>query len=110
MLRDRKPNNLKELKEYLDIKYMDETKKNELPRIKRIHKSMSQDDLFKKTIDRKIQSLTVINPNVKNSLYRRKKNMILKRDYDLLQKIYANNVNLPYRFKNSNISGNEVLY
>lgn len=110
MLRDRKPNNLKELKEYLDIKYMDETKKNELPRIKRIHKSMSQDDLFKKTIDKKIQSLTVINPDVKNSLYRRKKNMILKRDYDLLQKIHANNANLPYRFKNSNISGNEVLY
>ena len=110
MLRDRKPNNLKELKEYLDIKYMDETKKIELPRIKRIHKSMSQDDLFKKTIDKKIQSLTVINPVVKNSLYRRKKNMILKRDYDLLQKIYANNINLPFRFKNSNISDNEVLY
>lgn len=92
-LRDRKPNNLKELKEYLELKYIDETKKTTLPKIRRIHKSMSQDDLFKKIIDKKIGSLSVINPIAKDSLYKRKKNMILKRDYDLLQKIYSNHNN-----------------
>ena len=86
-------NNLKELKEYLELKYIDETKKTTLPKIRRIHKSMSQDDLFKKTIDKKIGSLSVINPIAKDSLYKRKKNMILKRDYDLLQKIYSNHNN-----------------
>ena len=108
MLRDRKPNNLKELKEFLDIKYIDGTKKDALPKIKRIHKSMSQDDLFKKALNKKIQSLTVINADAKKSIYSRKKNMILKKDYDLLQKIYVAHNDLPFHFKNG-LNNNKVL-
>ena len=110
-LRDKKPNNIEELKEFLDIKFMDETKKTKtiLPKIRRFNKSISQDDLFKRTIDKKIESLTVIRPEVKNSIYTRKKNIILKRDYDLLQKIYNNHKNLPFRF-NNNLTNKDLLY
>ena len=110
-LRDRKPNNIEELKEFLDIKFMEEAKKTKtvLPRIRPFNKSISQDDLFKKTIDKKIESLTVIRPEVKNSLYMRKKNIVLKRDYDLLQKIYTNHKNFPFRFDN-NFNNKENLY
>ena len=102
-LRDYKPKNIEELKQYLDIKYMEETNNNNniLPRIRGIHKSISQDDLFKKTIKKKIESLTMIRPEVKNSIYRRQKNIVLKRDYDLIHKIYANHTNSPFYFKNN---------
>ena len=108
-LRDKKPNNIQELKEFLDIKFMEETKKTKtvLPKIRRFKKSISQDDLFKKSIDKKIESLTVIRPEVKNSIYMRKKNIILKRDYDLIHKIYSNHKNLPFRF-NNNLTNNNL--
>ena len=96
-LRYKKPNNIKELKEFLDINYI-EKRKNILPKIKRLHMSISQDDLFKKTIDKKIESFTTIRPEIKNSIFKRKKNFILQKDYDLFQKIKENH---PFRFKNN---------
>jgi len=88
-LMEKKPKNLKELKEFLDFNYMD-TKKFSLPKIRNIHKSISQDDLFKKSLDKKIESLTSIKPGIKNFLYKRN-NIILKKDYDLLHKLYSKN-------------------
>ena len=99
-LMEKKPKNLKELKEFLGFNYMD-TKKFSLPKIKSIHKSISQDDLFKKSLDKKIESLTLIKPEVKNLLYRRN-NIILKKDYDLLHKLYSKNKNNPLPIKKSN--------
>ena len=95
-LQSKKPNNIKELKDYLEIKYIEKQKENILPKIKGMHHSISQEDLFKRTIERKIESLTMIKPEIKNSIYRRKKNIILKKDYDILHKIYANNRNFPF--------------
>ena len=99
-LMEKKPKNLKELKEFLGFNYMD-TKKFSLPKIRSIHKSISQDDLFKKSLDKKIESLTLIKPGVKNLLYRRN-NIILKKDYDLLHKLYSKNKNNPLLIKKSN--------
>ena len=97
---NKKPTNLKELRELINMQYSKEEKKKSLfPKINGLHKSMSQDDLFIKTIDKKIESLTMIKPEIKNSIYRRQKNIILKRDYDLLQKIYANHNNNIYPIK-----------
>ena len=98
-LRDKKPKNIKELKELLDMKYLEEKKKNKLPIIRSLHMSISQDDLFKKTIDKKIESFTMIRPEIKNSIFRRKKNFIFQKDYDLFKKINANH---PFRAKNNN--------
>ena len=101
-LMEKKPKNLKELKEYLDFNYMD-NKKFSLPKIRSIHKSISQDDLFKKSLDKKIESLTLIKPGIKNLLYKRN-NIILKKDYDLLHKLYIKNKgnnNLPHRNDNN---------
>ena len=99
-----KPKNLKELRDYLDIKFEDESKKNVnvLPKIRRVNKSISQDDLFKQTINNKIASLTTIKPEIRNSIYKRAKNIMLKRDYDLLHKIYSNHKNYHFKFKNDN--------
>ena len=97
-LKDKKPKNIKELKEFLDMKYIEEKKKNELPKIKSLHMSISQDDLFKKTIDKKIESFTMIRPEIKNSIFQRKKNFILQKDYNLFQK---NKAYHPFRFKNN---------
>ena len=107
-LKDKKPTNLKELKELLDMNYVKEEKKKILfPKIKGMNKSMSQDDLFIKTLDKKIESLTTIKPEIKNSIYRRKKNIILKRDYDLFHKIYTNHKKI-YPIK-ENINNNAFL-
>ena len=107
-LKDKKPTNLKELKELLDMNYVKEEKKKILfPKIRGMNKSMSQDDLFIKTLDKKIESLTMIKPEIKNSIYRRKKNIILKRDYDLFHKIYANHKKI-YPIK-ENINNNAFL-
>jgi hypothetical protein len=97
---EKKPKNLKELKEYLDFNYMD-NKKFSLPKIRSIHKSISQDDLFKKSLDKKIESLTLIKPEIKNLLYKRN-NIILKRDYDLLHKLYSKNKDNPLPIRKSN--------
>ena len=107
-LRKIKPNNLKELREYLDIKYMDDSKKNinVLPKIRRMNKSLSQDDLFKQTIDKKIESLTTIKPEIRNSIYERAKNIMLKRDYDLLHKVYANHKKFHFKHKKNNENNN----
>ena len=106
ILMEKKPKNMKELKEFLNINYIKDIKKYSLPKIRPLHKSISQDDLFKKTLDKKIESLTMIKPEIKNSIYRRKKNIILKKDYDLFHKIYANykNPQFPIRknFNNNN--------
>lgn len=91
-LMEKKPKNLKELKEFLEFNFMDTSKKFSLPKIRSIHKSMSQDDLFKKSLDKKIESLTLIKPEFKNLLYKRN-NIILKKDYDLLHKLYSKNKN-----------------
>ena len=100
-LMEKKPKNLKELKEFLEFNYMD-NKKFSLPKIRGIHKSISQDDLFKKSLDKKIESLTSIKPGIKNFLYKRN-NIILKKDYDLLHKLYSKNNknNLPIKNRNS---------
>ena len=106
-LQSKKPNNIKELKEYLEIKYIQKQKENILPKIKGMHHSISQEDLFKRTIERKIDSLTMIKPEIKNSIYRRKKNIILKKDYDILHKKYANNSNFPFLLRK--ISHNSII-
>ena len=101
---NKKPTNIKELRELLDMKYSKEEKKK-FPKISGVHKSMSQDDLFIKTLDKKIESLTMIKPETKNSIYRRQKNIILKRDYDLLQKIYVKHNNIyPIKMKDKKIA------
>ena len=100
-LQNKRPKNIKELKEFLDNRYMEEKKKSILPKIKGMNKSLSQDDLFKKTIEKKIESLTMIKPEVKYSIYKRRKNIMLKKDYDLLQKIYANHRKFNFSFRNN---------
>ena len=100
-LQNKRPKNVKELKEFLDNRYMEEKKKSILPKIKGMNKSLSQDDLFKKTIEKKIESLTMIKPEVKYSIYKRRKNIMLKKDYDLLQKIYANHRKFNFSFRNN---------
>ena len=97
-LYEKKPKNLSEMKELLDMNYMnymndtkiDDKKRLFFPEIKGMHRSISQEDLFMKSLDKKIESLTTIKPSVKMSLYKRKKNIILKRDYDLFQKYHGN--------------------
>lgn len=100
-LQNKRTKNIKELKEFLDNRYMEEKKKSILPKIKSMNKSLSQDDLFKKTIEKKIESLTMIKPEVKYSIYKRRKNIMLKKDYDLLQKIYANHRKFNFSFRNN---------
>lgn len=96
-----RPHNLKELKNYLNIKYADETKPNNiLPKIGKVPNSISQDDLFKKTINLKLASLTMIRPEVKEGIFKRKKNMILKRDFDMIRKIYNVRKKLPFHLRN----------
>ena len=107
-LQNKKPNNVKELKEYLEIKYIEKQKENILPKLKGMHHSISQEDLFKRTIQRKIESLTMIKPEIKNSIYRRKKNIMLKKDYDLFHKIYANN-NRKFPFHLRKINHNSAI-
>lgn len=100
-LKDNRPHNLEELKKYLEMKYTDETKpQNFLPKIGKVPNSISQDDLFKKTLTKKLASLTMIRPEVKAGLFKRKKNMILKRDYDMIRRIYNVRKKLPFHLRN----------
>ena len=61
---------------------------------------MSQDDLFKKTLNMKLNSLTMVRPEIKEGIFRRKKNMIMKRDYDMIRRIYNVRKKLPFHLKN----------
>jgi len=100
-LEENKPHNLAQLKKYLEIKYIDDSKKiNFLPKIRRVTESMSQDDLFKQTLITKLASLKLIKPKVKEGIFKRKKNMIMKRDYDLIKRIYNVRKTLPYYLRN----------
>ena len=100
-LKENRPHNLKELQKFLNMKYTDETKpQNFLPKIGKVPNSISQDDLFKKTLTRKLASLTMIRPEVKEGLFKRKKNMILKRDYDMIRRIYNVRKKLPFHLRN----------
>ena len=100
-LEENKPHNLSQLKKYLELKYTDESKKiNFLPKIQRVPNSISQDDLFKQTLNSKLASLRMIKPKVKEGIFKRKKNMIMKRDYDLIKRIYNVRKSLPYYLKN----------
>lgn len=100
-LLENRPKNYKEINNFLDIKFTDETKKKQiLPKIGRVPNSISQDDLFKKTMTLKLASLSMIRPEVKEGLFKRKKNMILKRDYDLIRRIYNVRKKLPFHLKN----------
>mgnify|MGYP006916243354 FL=1 len=100
-LLENKPHNLEELKTYLNMKYTDETKStNFLPKITKVHNSISQDDLFKKTMNLKLASLSMIRPKVKEGIFKRKKNMILKRDYEIIRRIYNVRKKLPLDLRN----------
>ena len=101
-LEENKPHNLSQLKKFLEIKYTDETKKiNFLPKIRGgVPDSISQDDLFKQALNSKLASLRMIKPKVKEGIFKRKKNMIMKRDYDLIKRIYNVRKTLPYYLKN----------
>ena len=100
-LNENKPHNLEDLKKFLEMKYTDVTKPlNYLPKIGRSPNSISQDDLFKKTLTMKLNSLSMIKPEVKKALFKRKKNMILKRDYDMIRIMYNVRKELPIHFRN----------
>ena len=101
-LEENKPHNLSQLKKFLEMKYTDETKKiNFLPKIRGgVPDSISQDDLFKQALNSKLASLRMIKPKVKEGIFKRKKNMIMKRDYDLIKRIYNVRKTLPYYLKN----------
>lgn len=95
MINSKKPQNVNELKELLEMNYMKYMAKNDsngvvFPKIKRVFRAISQDDLFMKTLDKKIESLSNIRPSVKCSIYGRKRNIILKKDFDLCQKYFKN--------------------
>lgn len=108
-LEENKPHNLSQLKKFLEMKYTDETKKiNFLPKIRGgVPDSISQDDLFKQTLNSKLASLRMIKPKVKEGIFKRKKNMIMKRDYDLIKRIYNVRKSLPFYLQN--IISYEVL-
>ena len=108
-LEENKPHNLSQLKKFLEMKYTDETKKiNFLPKIRGgVPNSISQDDLFKQTLNSKLASLRMIKPKVKEGIFKRKKNMIMKRDYDLIKRIYNVRKSLPFYLQN--IISYEVL-
>ena len=100
-LEENKPHNLAQLKKFLETKYIDDSKKiNFLPKIRRVTESISQDDLFKQTLISKLASLRMIKPKVKEGIFKRKKNMIMKRDYDLIKRIYNVRKTLPYYLRN----------
>ena len=100
-LKENSPHNLKELKNYLEMNYFEENKPpNFLPKIGKVPNSISQDDLFKKTLTSKLASLTMLRPEVKEGLFKRKKNMILKRDYDMIRRIYNVRKKLPFHLRN----------
>ena len=101
-LEENKPHNLSQLKKFLEMKYTEETKKiNFLPKIRGgVPNSISQDDLFKQTLNSKLASLRMIKPKVKEGIFKRKKNMIMKRDYDLIKRIYNVRKTLPFYLKN----------
>jgi hypothetical protein len=100
-LEENKPHNLSELKKFLEMKYTDVTKKIYfLPKIRRPIDSISQDDLFKQTLNFKLASLKLIKPQVKEGLFKRKKNLIMKRDYDLIKRIYNVRKSLPFYLRN----------
>ena len=83
------------------MKYTDETKKiNFLPKITRRINSISQDDLFKQTLNYKLASLRLIKPQVKEGIFKRRKNLIMKRDYDLIKRIYNVRKSLPFYLRN----------
>ena len=97
-IREKKPNDLKGLKNFLEMKYKEKRKDDKLPKLKNFNKKnfIPQDDLFKKTLRKKIESLTTIRPEVKKFICKRKKNLILKRDYDLFQ-IFLNDKKLGFK-------------
>ena len=96
-----KPHNLKELKSYLKMNYADEEKRQIVfPRIGKVKNSISQDDLFKKTLIMKLSSLSMIRPEVKEGIFKRKKNIIMKRDFDMLRRIYNVRKKLPFHLRN----------
>ena len=100
-LEENKPHNISELTKYLNINFCDKTKsKPFFPKIGRVPFSMSQDDLFKKTLSMKLNSLTMVRPEIKEGIFRRKKNMIMKRDYDMIRRIYNVRKKLPFHLKN----------
>ena len=98
---ENKPHNLEELKSYLEMKFIPKTKTNYfVPKIVKVHNAISQDDLFKRTINLKLASLSLIKPKVKEGIFKRTKNMILKRDYDIIRKIYSIRKKLPFHLRN----------
>ena len=100
-LKANKPHNLEDLNKFLDMKYTNETKPlNYLPKIGKCPDSISQDDLFKKTLTMKLNSLSMIRPEVKKAIFKRKKNIILKRDYDMIKRIYNIRKELPINLRN----------
>lgn len=66
----------------LNIKFIKEKKQIALPKIKHLFKSFSQEVLYKKIIERKIKSLTIIKPELKKMIIKRNQNLYLKWDND----------------------------
>jgi hypothetical protein len=106
-LHEKKTYNLNELKELLDMNYMnfmkiDDNKKILFHHIKGINESISQDDLFMKTLDKKVESLTTIKPAVKIALFKRKRNIILKKNFDQFLKFNDNHqeISIPSKYNN----------
>ena len=98
---ENKPHNLKELKTYLEMKYTSETKPLDyLPKIGKVSNSISQDDLFKKTLTMKLASLSMVRPEVKEAIFKRQKNLIMKRDFEMIRRIYNVRKKLPNHLRN----------
>lgn len=95
-LKTKKPQNINELKELLNMNYISKNKNYKiiLPKINESNNSISGDTLFLKSLEKKIESLTTIKPSVKTSLHKRKNKIFLKKDYDLFQKLSMNQTKL----------------
>ena len=88
---NRKTMNLDELKHYLEQKtfYDDRKKTIYFPKINKFR--YTQEELFKNAINKKIDSLTTVKPEIKQSIFLKNKNYTLEQDYYKYKKLLARN-------------------
>ena len=83
--------NLDELKNFLETKTMNNDSKNivHFPKITNLR--YTKDELYKNAINKKINSLTTVKPEIKESIFHKNKNYTLEKDYYNYKKIMARN-------------------
>lgn len=84
--------NLNELKIFIDKQsFYDEHKKNSFhfPKIK----NKKYEEVYQNALERKIDSLTTVRPEIKKSIFKKNKNYTLEKDYFIYKKLLPKNKN-----------------